>query len=49
MPLFNQTPFLTRDQVRKAFGVRLKQFADCRRQADPENRLLDSYFREFLS
>jgi len=27
----------------------LKLFADYRRQADPDNRLLDSYFREFLS
>ena len=27
VPLFNQTPFLTRDQVRKAFGVRIQQFA----------------------
>lgn len=47
-PLFNQTPFLTREQAHKAFGGRLKLFADYRRQADPENRLLDSYFRDFL-
>jgi len=48
-PLFNQTPFLTRAQAQKAFGGRLKLFADYRRQADPENRLLDSYFRDLLS
>jgi FAD/FMN-containing dehydrogenase len=48
-PLFNQTPFLTKEQAQKAFGGRLKLFADYRRQADPENRLLDSYFRDFLS
>ena len=48
-PLFNQTPFLTREQARSAFGERLKLFAEYRRQADPENRLLDSYFRELLS
>lgn len=48
-PLFNQTPFLTRDEVRKAFGERLRLFADYRRQADPENRLLDSYFRDLLA
>jgi FAD/FMN-containing dehydrogenase len=47
-PLFNQTPFLTREEVAKAFGPRLKLFADYRRQADPDNRLLDSYFRELL-
>ena len=48
-PLFNQTPFLTREQAQKAFAERLKLFADYRRQADPENRLLDSYFRDLLS
>lgn len=47
-PLFNQTPFLTREMARKAFGERLKLFADYRRHADPENRLLDSHFRELL-
>jgi FAD/FMN-containing dehydrogenase len=49
VPLFNQTPFLTREQAQKAFAERLKLFADYRRQADPENRLLDSYFRDLLS
>ena len=48
-PLFNQTPFLTSEQAQKAFGGRQKLFADYRRQADPDNRLLDSYFRDFLS
>ena len=48
-PLFNQTPFLTREQAQKAFAERLKLFADYRRHADPENRLLDSYFRDLLS
>jgi FAD/FMN-containing dehydrogenase len=49
VPLFNQTPFLTRDQVRKAFGVRIQQFAARRKAADPKNRMLDSYFRDLLS
>ena len=44
VPLFNQTPFLTRDQVRKAFGVRLQQFAARRKAADPKNRMLDTLF-----
>jgi len=48
LPLFNQTPFLTRDQVQKAFGVRLQQFAARRKAADPKDRMLDSYFRELL-
>ena len=49
MPLFNQTPFLTREQVLRAFGVRLQQFAARRKEADPKDRMLDSYFRELLS
>ena len=48
-PLFNQTPFLTPEMARKAFGERLKLFAEYRRQADPENRLLDSHFRDLLA
>jgi hypothetical protein len=40
---------LTRDQVRRAFGTRLQQFAARRKEVDPKDRLLDSYFREFLS
>jgi L-gulonolactone oxidase len=48
-PLFNQTPFLTREQARKAFGDRLETFAEYRKKADPRDRLLDSYFRELLS
>jgi hypothetical protein len=49
VPLFNQTPFLTREQARRAFGVRLQQFAARRKAADPNDRMLDSYFRELLS
>lgn len=49
VPLFNQTPFLTRDQARRAFGTRLQQFAARRKDADPKGRMLDSYFRELLS
>lgn len=48
-PLFNQTPFLTRDMVRKAFGDRVDQFEAWRRQRDPEGRMLDSYFKELLA
>jgi FAD/FMN-containing dehydrogenase len=49
VPLFNQTPFLTRDQAWRAFGARIQQFAAYRREADPRDRMLDSYFRELLS
>jgi L-gulonolactone oxidase len=48
-PLFNQTPFLTRAQAKKAFGERLALFAEARAKADPKDRLLDSYFRELLT
>lgn len=47
-PLLNQTPFLTRAEVEKAFGERWLEFAEARKKADPEDRLLDSYFRDLL-
>lgn len=48
LPLFNQTPFLTGAQARKAFGRRLEQFEAWRKTRDPEDRMLDSTFRELL-
>lgn len=47
-PLFNQSPFLTREQVTKAFGARLEKFAEYRRKFDPGDRLLTPYFAELL-
>ncbi len=47
-PLLNQTPHLTRTQVAKAFRERLDRLAEERRRRDPQNRMLDSYFRELL-
>ncbi|HXI99964.1 MAG TPA: FAD-binding protein, partial [Micropepsaceae bacterium] len=47
-PLLNQTFGLTADIVQKAFGDRLKTFAETRRQYDPEDRLLNDYFRTLL-
>ena len=47
-PLLNQTPRLTRDQVRAAFGERIERFEEYRRQYDPDERLLSGYFRELL-
>lgn len=49
LPLFNQTAFLTRAQARKAFGERIDRFEDWRRRCDPEDRMLDSLFRDLLS
>jgi len=48
-PLFNQTKWLTHDQVRGAFGDRVDQFERLRREMDPEDRLLNDYFRELLA
>jgi FAD/FMN-containing dehydrogenase len=47
-PLLNQTPRLTREQMRKAFGDRIAQFEAHRRRFDPEDRLLNGFFRELL-
>jgi FAD/FMN-containing dehydrogenase len=48
VPLFNQTPLLTRAQVQKALGTRWDEFAAARRVYDPGNRLLNEYFRDLL-
>ena len=48
-PLFNQTPRLTRDQVAKAFGDRIAQFESHRHRFDPEDRLLNGYFRDLFA
>ena len=47
-PLFNQTPFLTHTQVRKALGARLDKFVAYRKRFDPTDRMLTPYFRELL-
>jgi FAD/FMN-containing dehydrogenase len=49
VPLFNQTDAVTRAQMKKALGSRLKTFAAARRVHDPEDRFLNDYFREMLS
>jgi FAD/FMN-containing dehydrogenase len=48
-PLLNQTWGLTPEQVRKAFGERLERFEQVRRRYDPDDRLLNGYFRELLA
>ncbi|HWB83952.1 MAG TPA: FAD-dependent oxidoreductase [Bryobacteraceae bacterium] len=49
IPLMNQTPRLTRAQAQKALGDRLKKFAAARKTYDPNDRLLNSYFRDLLT
>jgi hypothetical protein len=46
--LFNQSNLLSRWQVEKAFGDRLSPFERFRDRFDPEERLLNEYFRQLL-
>lgn len=48
VPLFNQTPWLERRHVERAFGDRLVRFETARRRFDPRNRLLSHYFEALL-
>ena len=48
VPLFNQTRGIRPEQARKAFGERLRRFAEMRRQFDPHDRLLNEYFSKML-
>jgi hypothetical protein len=48
IPLFNQTKGFTPDQASVAYGKRLKVFRAARQKADPENRLLNQFFAEYI-
>lgn len=48
MPLLNQTPGLTPAIVQKAYGGKLAILESTRKQYDPNNRLLNDYFRTLL-
>jgi hypothetical protein len=47
-PLFNQTARVTAAQGQKGLGDRLKVFAKTRTTYDPQNRLLNGFFRDLL-
>jgi len=49
VPLFNQSKWLTRSQVRKAFGDRIDLFWRHRKSLDPEGRFLNQHFRELFA
>ena len=49
IPLFNQTFGLTRATVKRAFGSRLDTIEAARRGYDPENRLLNDYFKTLFT
>ena len=48
LPLLNQTIALTPAIVQKALGKRWTAFGESRRQFDPDDRLLNEYFRGLL-
>ncbi len=48
IPLLNQTPSLSPAIVQKAYGANLGKFNSIRKQYDPEDRMLNSYFRVLL-
>ena len=49
VPVFNQTRCFTRLHVDKAYGERLQKFRAMRRRADPQDRMLNQFFAEFMS
>jgi FAD/FMN-containing dehydrogenase len=49
VPLLNQTPGLTAEIVKKAFGDRWMAFAEARKEFDPNGRLLNDFFRGLLA
>ncbi len=49
IPLLNQTPRVTPAQAQKALGDRLRQFAAARQTYDPNNRMLNDFFRDLLT
>jgi len=48
LPLLNQTPQVTREQVTQPLGDRWTKFAEVRQSFDPNGRLLNPYFRMLL-
>ena len=48
-PLLNQSPFVTKEQVVRAYGERWTTFSGWVRSADPSGRMLNPYFRELLA
>ena len=44
-PLFNQSPRLTPEQARIAYGKRLDEFNEIRKKYDPDDRLLNPFFK----
>lgn len=48
IPLLNQSPFVTRAQVRQAYGARWDELAQWVREQDPNRRMLNPFFEALL-
>jgi hypothetical protein len=48
VPLLNQSPFVTRDQVVAAYGDRWKKFSNWIASVDPARRMVNEFFAELL-
>lgn len=48
VPLFNQTKWVTPEQARSAFADRIDRFRAALAKYDPEQRMLNNYFREMF-
>jgi hypothetical protein len=48
VPLLNQSPFVTKQQVVDAYGDRWKKLGDWLRVVDPERRMVNEFFGELL-
>jgi FAD/FMN-containing dehydrogenase len=49
IPLFNQSPFITRQHCEQAYGARWTEFSDWVRSVDPEQRMVNRFFAALLS
>ena len=48
LPLLNQSPFVTKQQVVDAYGERWKKLGDWLRVIDPERRMVNEFFAQLL-
>ena len=49
IPLFNQSPFITRAHCEAAYGARWTEFSAWVRAVDPDGRMLNPFFKELLA
>jgi len=49
IPLLNQSPFVERKHVERAYGARWQEFSDWVRSEDPQGRMLNPFFAALLS